>query len=99
DFGLAKLAGELQSVTRTGDVIGTLQYMAPEGLRSKADARSDIYGLGLTLYELLSLRPAFAEPNPAALLRRIAEGELPAPRRMNAAIPADLETIVLKATS
>jgi serine/threonine protein kinase len=101
DFGLAKLAGELQprNVTRSGDVIGTLQYMAPEGLHSQADARSDNYGLGLVLYELLALRPAFDAANPAALLRRISESEPLRLRRVNAAIPADLETIVLKATA
>jgi serine/threonine protein kinase len=101
DFGLAKLAGELQprNVTRSGDVVGTLQYMAPEGLHSQADTRSDIYGLGLVLYELLALRPAFEAANPAALLRRISESEPLRLRRVNAAIPADLETIVLKATA
>lgn len=98
DFGLAKLA-ELNEVTRTGDVIGTLQYMAPEGLRSQADARSDVYALGLTLYELATLRPAFSEETPAALMRRIAEGGPVPPRRINAHVPRDLETIILKATA
>jgi tetratricopeptide (TPR) repeat protein len=98
DFGLAKLA-EYNEVTRTGDVIGTLQYLAPEGLRSQFDARSDVYALGLTLYELLTLRPAFSEASPAALMRRIAEGVLPSPSRINPHIPRDLETIVMKATA
>lgn len=98
DFGLAKLA-ELNEVTRTGDVIGTLQYMAPEGLRSQADARSDVYGLGLTLYEFLTLRPAFFEETPAGLMQRIAEGGLTPPRRVNPSVPRDLETIILKATA
>jgi serine/threonine protein kinase len=98
DFGLAKLA-ERNDMTRSGDVIGTLQYMAPEGLRSQADARSDVYSLGLTLYELLTLRPAFSEESPAALMRRIAEGGPLPPTRINAHIPRDLETIILKATA
>jgi serine/threonine protein kinase len=98
DFGLAKLA-ERNDMTRSGDVIGTLQYMAPEGLRSQADARSDGYSLGLTLYELLALRPAFSEETPAALMRRIAEGGPTSPRRINPHIPRDLETIILKATA
>lgn len=98
DFGLAKLA-ELNEVTRTGDVIGTLQYLAPEGLRSQADARSDVYALGLTLYELVTLRPAFSEETPAGLMRRIAEGGLVPPRRINRHVPRDLETIILKATA
>lgn len=98
DFGLAKLA-ELNEVTRTGDVIGTLQYMAPEGLRSQADARSDVYGLGLTLYEFLTLRPAFSEETPAGLMERIAAGGPSPPRRLNPHVPRDLETIILKATA
>ena len=98
DFGLAKLA-EQNDVTRTGDVIGTLQYMAPEGLRSLSDARSDVYALGLTLYELLTLRPAFSESSPAALMRQVADGGLAQPRRINPHIPRDLETIILKATA
>jgi serine/threonine protein kinase len=98
DFGLAKLA-EYNDVTRTGDVIGTLQYLAPEGLRSEFDARSDVYALGLTLYELLTLRSAFSEASPVALMRRIAEGGLAPPSRINPHIPRDLETIVMKATA
>ena len=98
DFGLAKLA-ELDDVTRTGDVIGTLQYMAPEGLHAQSDARSDVYGLGLTLYELLTLRPAFTESSPAALMRSVSEGHLAPPRKINPHVPRDLETIVMKATS
>jgi tetratricopeptide (TPR) repeat protein len=98
DFGLAKLAQQ-NDMTRTGDVIGTLQYMAPEGLRSLSDARSDVYALGLTLYELLTLQPAFSESSPAALMRQVADGGLARPRRINPHIPRDLETIVLKATA
>ncbi len=96
DFGLAKLGEEFNNVTRTGDLIGTLQYMAPESLRAQTDARSDIYGLGITLYEMLTLHPAFNEPNPAALMRRVAESDPVAPRRLNPHVPQDLETIILK---
>jgi serine/threonine protein kinase len=58
DFGLAK-ATDQQDITHTGDILGTLRYMSPEAFEGQADARSDVYSLGLTLYELLSFRPAF----------------------------------------
>jgi serine/threonine protein kinase len=98
DFGLAKLA-ELDNVTRTGDVVGTLQYLAPEGLHATTDARGDVYSVGITLYELLSLRPAFSGQSPAALMKQVAEGVPLRPRRVNPGVPRDLETIVLKATA
>lgn len=98
DFGLAK-ALRSDDVTVTGEIAGTLRYMSPEQLEGRADARSDIYGLGLTLYELLTCRPAFAETDRSKLIRRVAQGGLPAPRGINPRIPRDLETIVLKATA
>jgi serine/threonine protein kinase len=60
DSGLAKEEGD--ALTRTGDVVGTLRYMAPERLNGVSEARSDVYGLGLTLYELLTLRSAPEPP-------------------------------------
>ena len=63
DFGLAK--AEDDGLTATGDILGTLRYMAPERFRGEGDARADIYALGLTLYELLTLRPAFDVVRPA----------------------------------
>lgn len=95
DFGLAKEEGG--DVTRTGEVVGTLRYMAPERFNGKADGRSDIYSLGLTLYELLTLRPAFAETDRARLVRTIAHQEPDSPRKVDPQIPRDLETIILKA--
>ncbi len=59
DFGLAKAADEAD-LTRTGDIVGTLRYMAPERFRGQSDPRSDVYGLGMTLYELLT----FGRPSP-----------------------------------
>jgi serine/threonine protein kinase len=98
DFGLAKLL-EHDNLTSTGDVVGTLQYMAPESIHGQFDARSDVYSLGLTLYELLTLETPFEETNPAKLLKLVSDREPAAPRRRNPAIPRDLETIVLKAIS
>jgi len=96
DFGLAK-ADDSDDLTHTGDLVGTLRYMAPERLRGRADARADIYALGATLYELLALRPAFSCSNRLELMERIARDTPPAPRRFEPGIPRDLETIVLKA--
>ena len=99
DFGLARLRGE-SDLTRTGDLIGTLRYMSPEqalGRRVPLDYRTDVYSLGVTIYEMLTLRPALGGNDRAQLLRRIAEEEPQPPRRLNPRIPRDLETVVLKA--
>lgn len=98
DFGLAKFA-EQDSVTRTGDVVGTLRYMAPEQLEGGSDARSDVYSLGLTLYELVTARPAFEQTDRAQLVQQILHGEMARPRKFNPTIPRDLETIILTATA
>ncbi len=99
DFGLARLAAN-PGMTQTGDVVGTLRYMSPEqalGRHGEVDHRTDVYALGATLYELLTLHPAHEGHDRQELLRRIERDEPAAPRKWNAAIPADLETIVLKA--
>lgn len=96
DFGLAKLI-ERDDLTASGDMVGTLRYMSPEQFEGRADCRSDVYNLGLTLYELLTLRPAFDESSHHRLLKQVSEGNPPRPRSINGAIPRDLETIVLKA--
>jgi WD40 repeat protein/serine/threonine protein kinase/tetratricopeptide (TPR) repeat protein len=99
DFGLAKAsAAEGDDLTHTGDIIGTLRYMAPERFQGQSDARCDIYSLGLTLYEMLILRPAFDETDHKRLIHQVTHEEPPRPRKLNRAIPRDLETIVLKAT-
>ena len=71
--------------------------MAPERFNGLADARSDVYALGVTLYEMLTLRPAFAESDRLKLIERISSGAVPKPRSIDPMIPSDLETIVLKA--
>ncbi len=97
DFGLAKIV-DGDDLTCTGDIVGTLQYMAPERFQGKGDARSDVCSLGLTLYELLTLLPAFTPSESSSdLLFQVAFTEPPAPRTLCPAIPRDLETIVLKA--
>jgi eukaryotic-like serine/threonine-protein kinase len=99
DFGLARFPSEF-SLTGTGDMVGTLRYMSPEqalARRGVVDQRTDIYALGVTLYELLTLRPAFDGRDHHELLHQIATDEPVPPRRLNPAIPRDLETIVLKA--
>ena len=98
DFGLVKLAEE-EDLTKTGDFVGTLRYMAPEQFEGQADTRSDIYSLGLTFYELLTLRPAFDDTDGNRLGQRLKQQSPPRPRTINARIPRDLETITLKATA
>jgi tetratricopeptide (TPR) repeat protein/tRNA A-37 threonylcarbamoyl transferase component Bud32 len=100
DFGLAKGTASSAGpdrLTNTGDILGTWQYMAPECFEGQADARSDIYSLGLTLYELLTLEPPFGESDPASLIRQVTQREPVRPRKLNPAIPRDLETVILKA--
>jgi serine/threonine protein kinase len=72
DFGLAK-ADDQQDLTRTGDILGTLRYMPPEAFDGKADARGDLYSLGLTLYELLAFRPAFEERERNRLIQQVTQ--------------------------
>jgi serine/threonine protein kinase/WD40 repeat protein len=96
DFGLAKATTDQDNLTHTGDIVGTLRYMAPERFEGQADARSDLYALGLTLYELLTLRPAFDEAERHKLASQVMHTEPPRPRKLNPLVPRDLETVVLK---
>jgi serine/threonine protein kinase/Flp pilus assembly protein TadD len=99
DFGLAMTQSET-NLTMTGDVLGTLRYMSPEQAEGRTrvlDHRTDIYSLGVTLYELLTLRPAFDSDNRQELTQKVV-GENPSGlRQWNRSIPSDLQTIVLKA--
>jgi serine/threonine protein kinase/Tfp pilus assembly protein PilF len=101
DFGLAQIQDN-PGLTLTGDILGTLRYMSPEQALAKRvviDGRTDIYSLGVTLYELLTLRPAVDGADRREILRKIAEEE-PAPlRKQNPAVPGDLETILMKAAA
>jgi serine/threonine protein kinase len=95
DFGLARFE-DRDDVTATGDIVGTPRYMAPEQFEGKFDGRCDTYGLGITLYEMLTLQPAFKTMGPQ-LIKQKTTSQPPQPRSINPAIPQDLETIVLKA--
>ncbi len=95
DFGLAK--GDDEGLTQSGDILGTIRYMAPERFRGEGDARADVYALGLTLYELLALRSGFDTPDRLKLIEEIKTTEPTKPRSVDGRIPRDLETIVLKA--
>ncbi|MBI3469250.1 MAG: protein kinase [Planctomycetes bacterium] len=99
DFGLARRP-EDAAVTSSGARVGTPRYMSPEQATAQweaMDARTDIYSLGVTLYELLTGRALFSDSTPQQLLLQIIRSEPQRPRRLNRRIPRDLETIVLKA--
>ena len=97
DFGLAQIQGA-NDLTISGDVLGTLRYMSPEqaGGQKLLDHRTDIYSLGVTLHELLTLRTPFDGVTRHALVQSVIEAQLPAPNRVDRSIPADLSTIVAK---
>jgi serine/threonine protein kinase len=99
DFGLAHCQSQA-GLTMTGDLMGTLRYMSPEqaqGKRALLDPRTDIYSLGVTLYELVTLEPALPGDDRNDVLRRIVQEEPRPPRQLRRAMPKELESIVLKA--
>ena len=101
DFGLARISQD-PGLTRTGEILGTLRYASPEQALARpgvVDHRADVYSLGATLYELLTLEPLFDGKDRNTLLAQISRDEPVPPRRHDATIPVELETIVLKATA
>ncbi len=101
DFGLAQFHTSA-GLTRTGDILGTLRYMSPEQADARHGAinvRTDVYALGATLYELLTLRPMFDAEDHHRLLRQILNEEPKPPRAVDRHVPFELETIVFKAVS
>ena len=97
DFGLAKVAGpDAEDLTHTGDILGTLRYMPPEAFEGRSDARGDVYSLGMTLYELLAMRPAFDEKDRKKLIKQVTLGEPTPLDKVRREIPRDLVTIVQK---
>jgi len=98
DFGLARIESQA-GTTISGDIVGTLRYMSPEqalGQPALVDHRTDIYSLGATLYELLTLQPVVRGCDRRELLQRIAHQDPTPLRQLNRAVPRELETIVLK---
>ncbi len=99
DFGLARPIDTAERLTLTGEVLGSPAYLSPEqarGDRALEGIGSDIYSLGAVLYELLCGRPPFLGDSPASVLQQVAEADPVSPRRLNPAIPRDLETVCLK---
>jgi eukaryotic-like serine/threonine-protein kinase len=100
DFGLAQVQAAEVQLTRTGDPMGTLRYMSPEqavGNRTLIDHRTDIYSLGVTLYELLTLEPAIRGKGYRDMLNQVVEQEPAAPRCVDPRLPVELDTIIRKA--
>lgn len=99
DFGLARVPGN-SSLTRTGELLGTVRYMSPEQALARqgiVDQRTDVYALGATLYELLTLEPLFSGQDRHEILVQLTREEPRPPRSLNKFIPIELETILLKA--
>ncbi len=101
DFGLAMISGS-SGLTGTGDVMGTLKYMSPEQATGRShwiDHRSDIYSLGITMYELLTLKPAVNGEDRMAMLKQIKNQSPPSVRKQNPAVSKTLENVLLQAIS
>jgi serine/threonine protein kinase len=96
DFGLAKDSSREVDLTKTGDIVGTPQYLPPEALESTYDVRSELYGVGLVLFELVTLQPAYTGSTPAELIRAIATRGPQAVRKLAPSVPIDLATIIDK---
>jgi serine/threonine-protein kinase len=98
DFGLAALSHADARLTRTGVLLGTPTYMAPEQVRARTiDARTDIYSLGVIMYEIFTGRPPYVADDPMAILFQHVTGNPTPPRQLRPDIPAAVEAIILKA--
>ena len=98
DFGIARAVNTEESLTQTGAVMGTAAYFSPEQAEGKGvDARSDIYSLGVVLYEMAAGRPPFTGDSPVAVASMHVRDQPPLPRQVNAAVPAELEAVIMKA--
>ncbi len=98
DFGIARAWDDSQELTRTGAVIGTATYFSPEQAQgAAADARSDIYALGVVLYEMLTGRPPFTGDSPMSVAFQHVSTEAPPPASLNPDVPESLNAVVMKA--
>ena len=98
DFGIAKAAFGTSDITTTGSILGTVTYLSPEQVQGREpDARSDLYSLGVVVYELLAGRPPFVEDSQIAIAMAHAHNDPPPLRSIRAGIPRALEAIVMKA--
>ena len=96
DFGVAKTQG-VAELTTAGELLGTIRYMAPERFAGECDPRSDVYSLGITLYEMAGQRPAYEASDRYDFIGQIRRSEPVPLRKLAPAVPRDLETIVQKA--
>ncbi len=97
DFGIARAVNTEESLTQTGAVMGTATYFSPEQAEGLGvDARSDIYSLGVVLFEMVTGRPPFLGESPVAVASKHVREDVPAPRSINPAVPSDLEAVILK---
>ncbi|MDR3647625.1 MAG: Stk1 family PASTA domain-containing Ser/Thr kinase [Acidimicrobiales bacterium] len=97
DFGIARAVNTEESLTQTGAVMGTATYFSPEQAEGMGvDSRSDIYSLGVVLYEMVTGRPPFLGDTPVAVASKHVREHPPAPREVNPGVPPDLEAIILK---
>ena len=97
DFGLAKAKMEAESLTHAGAMVGTPEYMAPEQSNGLHDYRSDIYSLGVVLYQMLTGRVPFTAESPVAISLKHIQTQPPPPRQLNPDIPQSIEDVILKA--
>src|SRR5580700_5800429 len=97
DFGIARAINTEESLTQTGAVMGTATYFSPEQAEGMGvDARSDIYSLGVVLFEMVTGRPPFMGDTPVAVASKHVRENPPTPREINPSVPPDLEAIILK---